>query len=340
MSKLLTRDEFRNAVFARDSSKCVICGEKAVDAHHILERRLFPDGGYYLNNGASLCERHHLEAESTELSASKIRELCGIKDIILPPHLYSDQFYDKWGNPIIQEYPEKRIPGELFNDESVQKVIAPVLHLFSKYIKYPRTYHLPWSPGVGKDDRVLDDISVFDGKNVVVTVKMDGENTTLYNDYMHARSIDYNSHASRDRIKAFWSTFKHDIPDGWRICGENLFAKHSIHYDNLSHFFMIFSIWNDKNQCLSWEDTKEYAKLLNLEIVPILYEGIWDKDRITKLYQPYFDNNECEGYVVRLSEQFEYKAFRKSVAKYVRENHVQTHAHWMNNTVVQNKFVC
>ncbi len=53
----MTRDDFRNAVFARDNHRCVICGEPAKDAHHILERRLFPDGGYYLNNGASLCEK-------------------------------------------------------------------------------------------------------------------------------------------------------------------------------------------------------------------------------------------------------------------------------------------
>jgi len=339
MSILLTRDEFRNKVFNRDSFKCVVCGEKAVDAHHIMERRLFPDGGYYLDNGASLCGKHHLEAESTELSTSKIRELCKIQNVIIPPHLYQDQSYDKWGNPIIQDNPEKRIIGELFNDESVQKVLTPVLHLFSKYVKYPRTYHLPWSPGVGKDDRILDDLSAFEGQNVIVTVKMDGENTTFYNDFVHARALSYNPHASRDRVKALWSNIKHDIPNGWRICGENLFARHSIHYNNLSHFFLVFSIWNSRNKCLSWEDTKEYASLLNLQTVPVLYEGIWDKDKITKLYTPYFDNNECEGYVVRLANEFEYKSFRKSVAKFVRKNHVQTHAHWRNSEVIPNNFI-
>ena len=37
---LLTRDEFRKAVFKRDSYKCVICHKVAEDAHHIIERRI------------------------------------------------------------------------------------------------------------------------------------------------------------------------------------------------------------------------------------------------------------------------------------------------------------
>ena len=36
----------RNAVFKRDANLCVICHAAASDAHHIMERRLFDDGGY------------------------------------------------------------------------------------------------------------------------------------------------------------------------------------------------------------------------------------------------------------------------------------------------------
>ena len=46
MSKLLTRDEFRRQVFERDGNKCVFCDRPAKDAHHIIERRLWPDAGY------------------------------------------------------------------------------------------------------------------------------------------------------------------------------------------------------------------------------------------------------------------------------------------------------
>jgi len=43
---LLTRDQFRDGVFARDGRRCVICQSAGpLDAHHIVERRLWPDGG-------------------------------------------------------------------------------------------------------------------------------------------------------------------------------------------------------------------------------------------------------------------------------------------------------
>lgn len=64
-NKLLTREEFKKQVFARTDGKCCVpgCNEKAVDAHHIMDRKLWNDGGYYLSNGAALCAKHHLEAE-------------------------------------------------------------------------------------------------------------------------------------------------------------------------------------------------------------------------------------------------------------------------------------
>jgi len=48
-----------------------------------------------------------------------------------------------------------------------------------------------------------------------------------------------------------------DIPAGWRICGENLFYKHTIPYRDLHTMFYVYSIWNEANECLSWADTLE-----------------------------------------------------------------------------------
>src|SRR3546814_17638272 len=63
---LLTRTAFREGVFARDENRCVFCPLPAEDAHHIIERRLWPDGGYYLDNGASVCRAHHIRCETTD----------------------------------------------------------------------------------------------------------------------------------------------------------------------------------------------------------------------------------------------------------------------------------
>lgn len=69
-NKLLTREEFKKQVFARTDGKCCVpgCSCDAVDAHHIMDRKLWKDGGYYLSNGAALCSKHHLDAEQGRIT--------------------------------------------------------------------------------------------------------------------------------------------------------------------------------------------------------------------------------------------------------------------------------
>ena len=330
--ELLTRDDFREGVFARDGHRCVICGAEGKDAHHIMERRLFDSGGYFLDNGATLCENHHVLAEQTALSCEEIRAAAGIATVILPDHLYPDERWDKWGNTILRD--GRRIRGELFNDESVQKILAGVLPLFLKWVKYPRTYHLPNSNRTD-DDRVLQDISCFQGKRVIITEKRDGENTTLYSEYVHARSVDSASHPTKDWIKNYQSQIGWNIPSGWRVCGENLWAKHSIAYDNLASYFEAFSIWDDTNSCLGWDSSLEWFGLIGVEHVPVLYDGPWEDSLMAKFIPK--DTEKREGFVVRLAERFHYSRFRVSVAKWVREGHVQTSHHWRRQKIEKNR---
>jgi hypothetical protein len=331
----LMRHQFRAAVFGRDGHRCVVCGAtEGLDAHHIVERRLWPDGGYYIDNGATVCGEHHMEAEATTLSCDRIRQLCRITTVLLPPHMHPDEPVDKWGNPILPN--GTRLRGELFDEPSVQRVMAPVLGLFTDRVKYPRTFHLPWSPGRSDDDRVLIGLERLEGQSVVVTAKMDGENTTLYSDYMHARSIEYEAHPSRSWLRAMHARIGPDIPAGWRVCGENLFAKHSIRYDHLPDYFLVFSVWNDRNSCLSWAATCEWAELLGLRTVPVLYTGPWDERAVRGCQREEIGGDACEGYVVRVADEFHYRDFRRKVAKYVRAGHVQTDKHWMHSTVVRN----
>ena len=325
--KLLTRDQFREGVFKRDGHKCVFCDKPAKDAHHILERRLWPDGGYYLENGASVCEEHHLACERTTISVEDVRHACGITKIVVPPHLYDDHIYDKWGNPVLDD--GRRGKGELFFDSSVQHVLneGGVLDLFTPYVKYPRTHHLPWSPGVNDDDRIIRSLSNFLGKRVIISKKMDGENTTMYTDHIHARSIDSRGGADRAWVKQFWAGIAHDIPQDWRICGENLWAEHSIHYDDLPSYFMGFSIWNERNECLSWDDTLQYFDLLGITPVPVIYDGVYNEDEILQLGRSLKWDTD-EGFVIRLADSFTYGQFKDSVVKWVRKGHVQTTKHW------------
>ena len=319
--KLLSRDDFREGVF------------KAQDAHHILERRLFADGGYYLSNGASVCGPCHIKCETTQISVEDIRLAAKITKAVIPEHFYPDTIYDKWGNSVLSN--GQRTVGELFFDESVQKILMQggKINLFTDKVKYPRTYHLPFSLGVSKDDKVLSLDNLIDfyrNKRVILTEKMDGENTTMYNDYIHARLVDGRHHKSRDWVKSFWSKMAYEIPEKYRICGENLYAEHSIKYDNLKSYFYMFSMWNDKNICMDWDETVEWASLLEIPMVSVLYDGVFDLDKIQKICKN-IDTASCEGVMLRVADSFSYKDFRKSVAKFVRENHIATGEKWMFN---------
>lgn len=339
MTRLLTRAQFSAACLVRDHHRCVMCGSvEGVHVHHIGERKLWSDGGYYVDNGASVCATHHLQAESTEISCDVLRQRSGITSSHLPDHFCPGEVIDKWDNPILPS--GQRLRGELLDDESVQKILAPVMHLFTTRVKYARTFHLPWSAGVTSDDRTVEDPDkMFGSSEIVVTEKLDGECSTLYRDYLHARSIDGSSHPSRDRLRALHGTIAHDIPEGWRLCGENLYAVHSIAYEGLPSHFLLFSIWDGRNVCLSWDETVLWAKLLGLHVVPVLYRGPWDRAVVRALdgVSASQFGGEREGYVVRFAEGFHYRAFRRSVAKYVRRDHVTTDGHWAHREVIPNK---
>lgn len=122
MATLLTRPEFSRLVLARGKGRCVACGTPAVDAHHILERKLFADGGYYLDNGAGVCADCHLQCEVTTLSVARVRELCGIRMPVLPPGFDPSADYDKWGNRI---WPSGlRSAGPLAHDTGMRRALA------------------------------------------------------------------------------------------------------------------------------------------------------------------------------------------------------------------------
>jgi hypothetical protein len=329
----LTRDEFRNEALKRDNYQCVICGNKNnLSVHHIMNRKLFTlEKQNISNNNVTLCEEHHILAEKTDISCQELRDRAGIKEIILPDHLSPEDTYDCWGNPILPN--GTRLRGELFDEPNVQKILEDKLSIFTDKVKYPRTYHVPWSEGAINDDRTLDNMNHFIGKKVIVSVKYDGESANLYQDDFHARSLEPKRDFTKDWIRSFHASVRYDIPKNWRICGENLSYIHSIEYNNLDSLFYGFSMWDDKNICLSWKDTIEWFQLLNIKPVEVLYEGIYDELTIRSLYTPIRPNgDEMEGYVVRLADSFHYRQFKDSMAKMVRHRHIKTDQFWHKNT--------
>lgn len=127
-NKLLSREDFKTQVFKRDKHTCVFCTKPAVDAHHIFDRKLFKDGGYYLNNGASVCEEHHWACEKTDISLKEVWDACKIVNPVYPQEFDASHEYDKWGNIVLGE--KSRKAGPMFFEENVQKILKNKLWLF------------------------------------------------------------------------------------------------------------------------------------------------------------------------------------------------------------------
>lgn len=215
------------------------------------------------------------------------------------------------------------------------------------FIKYPRTPHCEWSRP-GEDDIVINDTSHFVGKRVTVTEKLDGECTSMYPNHIHARSPDSRNHPSRNWVKALHGQIKHLIPEGFRICGENLYAQHSIAYNDLPTYFFVFAIFDDNGYCEPWSAVRDRVEeinrvqteygLLPVQTVPVLYDGVWDENIIRNLYtgKSVFGTSQQEGYVVRTAGGFWEADFTQNVAKMVRNDHIQTDEHWMAKEVIPN----
>jgi hypothetical protein len=99
---------------------------------------------------------------------------------------------------------------------------------------------------------------------------------------------------------------------------------------------MVFSIWDENNICLPYELTRDFCNKNGFHHVPVISHSIWSgEDYLSKAFMEGYSKH--EGYVIRLSKEFEYENFDRSVAKYVRENHVQTDKHWMHQKVIPNR---
>lgn len=113
MTELLSRENFKKYGFARTNGKCCIpdCCKDAVDAHHIMDRSLWSDGGYYLSNCAPVCNEHHIDCEKGRYTPIELTHYCKIdlQDIKKPDKLeliYDDEYLDYFENQLVNKWGE------------------------------------------------------------------------------------------------------------------------------------------------------------------------------------------------------------------------------------------
>lgn len=210
--------------------------------------------------------------------------------------------------------------------------------------KYGRTYHFPWSPGVGSDDKIIESLDQFLGKEVVITEKLDGSNSCLVPEDVFARSHATGArHISFSRLKAKHQEIAHLLKSEEMVFGENCMAVHSIVYDLLPSFFFMFGLYNKETKTWgSWDEVKKRAEELDLLTVPEL--GVYTFKNLKEMQKTVEEickeksiyGGSREGVVMRLRSSFHDDEFSKSLVKNVRANHVQTD-HWTKSSMIPQK---
>lgn len=218
----------------------------------------------------------------------------------------------------------------------------------STHRKYPRTFHLPYSPGASKEDKIQHDVSNLIGRNLIMTEKMDGSNVCLTRDAVFARSHNGPpSHPSFDLLKAQHAAVKRNIPEHVEVFGEWLYAVHSIRYNNLPSYLQVFGV-RSGTVWWAWEETQEMANEILVSTTPAIFEFYPETEAklrskveivtVHNFFKPACGDSR-EGVVVRPLGEFRDEDFDRSVIKWVRANHVQTDEHWKHKAIETNELV-
>jgi hypothetical protein len=205
--------------------------------------------------------------------------------------------------------------------------------------KYPSTSHWPWSPEVHRDDSTHPNPENFVGVEVVITEKLDGGNTCLSAGEVYARSTGQPATQgwfAMVKKHHAWKTV--DLDPRYSIYGEDVYGIHSIEYDAIPED-MTYRVFNilDNDIWLSWAELEVMAALLNLHVVPVLFQGVFNNVKdITRwmeeaIKEPSSLGPQREGFVMRYAARIDAVDFTAQTAKYVRKGHVQTDEHWTRN---------
>lgn len=213
--------------------------------------------------------------------------------------------------------------------------------------KYNRTFHFSYSKGATNDDKIAASIDTLLNVEIIITEKMDGSNTSLETNGCFARTHSGPpTHPSFDNLKALHASIKYKIPNNMQFFGEWCFALHSIVYNELPGYFMMFNIRDLTSNDIvwySWDDVELWAEELEVPTVPVLFRGfIKNEQELKELIESFMiQPSKCggirEGVVVRVARQFYDSEFSQCVMKCVRANHVQTSEHWKDQIIVKNK---
>ena len=229
------------------------------------------------------------------------------------------------------------------------------------FVKYPRTPHLFGSKGTDDDRHLGRKASelLISGDSLVVKEKIDGTNAGIHFSssgrmilQCRGHEITEGMHPQYDLFKQ-WTSVKRPVlesmlEDRFILYGEWAYAKHSVHYRALPHYFFEFDIWDkDARQFLTLDRRLSMLEGTGIHTVPVLHRGRATVEKLQSLIGPsafdsVFDNpltgepdNIMEGLYVRTEDSTQVTARAKMVRPEFVEK-VKQSEHWQHQTMVPN----
>lgn len=230
------------------------------------------------------------------------------------------------------------------------------------FIKYPRTPHLFGSKGTD-DDKQLDDAEsaqFIADASLIVEEKIDGTNVGIHfaedgELVMQCRGhlITEGMHPQYDLFKQ-WAAVKRCVLEqrlGKRfiLFGEWVYARHSIFYRQLTHYFFEFDIYDkEQNAFLDLEQRLSLLDDSGIQTVPVIHTGPLRQSGLEEMIGPslfdsQFDNpltkradNLMEGLYLRT----EADGVVTGRAKFVRAEFVEKikqSVHWQHQAMMPNE---
>ena len=229
------------------------------------------------------------------------------------------------------------------------------------FVKYPRTPHLFGSKGTDDDKHLgeAESVEFIADESLIVEEKIDGTNvgihfTTAGQMVLQCRGhlITQGMHPQYDLFKQ-WTAVKRGViedqlEDRYILFGEWVYARHSVHYRQLPHYFFEFDIYDkDQEVFLKLEHRLTLLRETGIETVPVLHRGAIGKDELQELIGPSLFGSEFQNPVTRRTDNLmeglylrtEAAGYVTGRAKFVRPEFVEKvkqSTHWQHQAMVPN----
>ena len=229
------------------------------------------------------------------------------------------------------------------------------------FIKYPRTPHLFGSKGTA-DDRHLNEkqsVELLSDASLIVEEKLDGTNVGIHFSkgelvlQCRGHEIREGMHPQYDLFKQ-WVNVKRfnlesQLTDRYILYGEWLYAKHTIHYRGLPHYFFEFDIYDKPNKRFLDLDVRlEIVRRLKVQTVPVLHRGPIRRSQLKSLIGRSAFDSEFVNPSTRRPDQLMEGLYLRTErngqvtrrAKLVRPEFIEKikqSSHWQQEAIVPNR---